>query len=275
MTNDKNLLSILKKAPKYWILNWIVTLTILGLLVLIISGSNINWNAFNSFINSLPHIWQGITNPNFAFLFGFEPYKFMQSVVYFSLETLAIAFVGTIIGAILAVPIGVLSSKNITGKTASKISDGLLILIRTFPEVVLAILLFSLTGQGPFLGVLVIGIHSVGMLGKLFAEAIENLDEGPLEALESVGATTFQKLGHAVLPNVFPDFLSIFLYRFDINIRNSFILGFVFAGGLGSPISSVTRFGTDWPGLTAILIAVIVMVLAVEFTSTYLRKKLL
>src|SRR5690606_23501830 len=201
-----------------------------------ISDSSINWRSVETFITNFPNTIRRFLNPDWDWLFGLEIYKFSQSVIYFAIETLAIAFVGTIIGAILALPIGVLASKNITGNKTSKVSDFVLILIRTFPEIVLAIILIGLVGPGAFAGAITIGIHSIGMLGKLYSEAIENMDKGPIEALDAVGATTFQKLRYAVVPNVMPDFLSIILYRFDINIRSSFILGFVLAGGLGAPI---------------------------------------
>ena len=264
----------LKQKPKTWIINWIITLILGIFLVYSISDSSINWFAVGNFITAFPTTVSRFLNPDWDWMFGLEVFKFSQSVVFFSIETLAIAFVGTVIGAILAIPIGVLASKNITGNVTSKISDFGLILIRTFPEIVLAIILIGLVGPGPFAGAVTIGVHSIGMLGKLYSEAIENMDRGPIEALDAVGASTFQKLRYAVLPNVMPDFFSIILYRFDINIRSSFILGFVFAGGLGAPISYASS-ERNWEGISVIVIAVMVMVLTIEFISTELRKKLI
>ena len=263
----------LKKKPKTWIINWIITLVFGLMLYYSVSDSSINWRAVETFSKAFPTIISRFFNPDWDWLFGTGIFRFTQGIIYFSIQTLAIAFVGTIVGAFLAVPIGVLSAKNITGSRVSKVSDFILILIRTFPEIILAIILIGLVGPGPFAGAITIGIHSIGMLGKLYAEAIENMDKGPIEALDAVGASTFQKLRYAVLPNVLPDFLSIVLYRFDINIRSSFILGFVLAGGLGAPISYVSG-ERNWEGLSVIIIAIMVMVLTIEYISTKLRKKL-
>ena len=108
-----------------------------------------------------------------------------------------------------------------SGKLTSGFGKFVLSFVRTFPELVMALLFIKAVGPGSFAGVLALGLHSIGMLGKLYSEGIENIDKGPTEALLATGANRFQILWYAVLPQVLPDFLSYTLYRFEINVRSA------------------------------------------------------
>jgi phosphonate transport system permease protein len=258
----------LKRQPPKWIYNTLLTIVVFILVIYSFSGTVISADRLNNFWPSLRVMIKGFLNPNLKFLFGLDD----ASIPYLTLQTLAIAFAGTLIAAIFALPIGFLSARNVTGK-ASKIGEIILIAIRTFPEIILALILIRIFGIGALTGTLTIGIHSVGMLGKLFAESIENMDRGPIEALDAVGANIWQKIRYGIFPQVLPDFLSITLYRFDINVRSATILGVVSAGGLGTPLIFATR-EWDWPTLSSILIAIIIMVVSVDIISSKLREKL-
>jgi phosphonate transport system permease protein len=262
----------ISKQPKTWILNLVITLGILIALFYSFNDSKINWVRIGNLGESFTRMINGFLNPDTDFLFGQGIFDFDEGVIYLSIETLAIAYVGTLIGGLLAIPVGVLASKNITGKF-SKIAEVVLILIRTFPEILLALMLVKSVGLGPLAGALTIGIHSVGMMGKLVSESIENMDKGPIEALDAVGAGIWAKLRYAVLPQVMADFISIGLYRFDINVRSASVLGLVSAGGIGAMLIFTSQ-EQNWGGLSAIMIAVIIMVLAVEIISSKLREKL-
>lgn len=254
--------------PKKWVYNLILYGAILATIVYSFIASNIefrNTNLFFAFQNML----DGFLNPNLDFLFGLDE----ASIPYLTLETISIAFVGTFIAAILAVPFGFLTAKNVVGKNISKVGEFLLIIIRVFPEIALALILIRVIGIGATNGAITIGIHSIGMLGKLYAEAIENMDTGPLEALDAVGANTWQKIRYAILPQVLPDFLSTALYRLDINVRSATVLGMVAAGGLGAPLIFASELW-EWNSLSSILIAIVFMVMTVDFISSYLRSKL-
>lgn len=133
-----------------------------------------------------------------------------------------------------SIPFGFLAAENVVGKKIAKISEVLLLIIRVFPEIILGIIIVKGFGMNALSGILTIGLHSIGMLGKLFSEAIDNMDKSPLEALDSVGANIWQKIRYGVIPNILPDFSSITLYRLDINVRSASILGLVSAGGIGS-----------------------------------------
>ncbi len=112
----------------------------------------------------------------------------------------------------------------------------MLVLIRTFPEIVLAIMFIKAVGPGSFAGVLAVSIHSIGMLGKLFSEALENMDHGADEAIYAAGGTATDVLTLATIPTIMPEFLSYTLYRFEIAVRSASILGMVGAGGIGTPL---------------------------------------
>ena len=159
------------------------------------------------------------------------------------------------------------------GHTLSGTGKFVLSFIRTFPELVMAIMFIKAVGPGSFAGVLALGLHSIGMLGKLFSEEIENMDLGPTEALVATGANRFQVLWFAVIPQVIPGFLSYTLYRFEINVRSAAILGVIGAGGIGTPLIFALT-SRDWNRVGIILLGIIVMVTIIDLISGYLRKKI-
>ncbi len=145
---------------------------------------------------------------------------------------------------------------------------------RAVPTLVIILLLVVVVGLGPFAGMIAIAVGSIGMLGKLFAEAIEDVDPKPLESLESAGAEKLQIIRYAVLPQVIPSLIANTLYRFDINVRLALFLGIVGGGGIGFHLHmamSLFRYA-DALAITAVIL---VMVLAAEKTSDYLRKKVI
>ncbi|MBE0700316.1 MAG: phosphonate ABC transporter, permease protein PhnE [Acholeplasmataceae bacterium] len=263
----------LRKKPKKWITNLIFTGILLGAIFYSFSGSTINWLRFNTVGLSLKYMMEGFANINTAFLLGNGAYEFQEGVIYLTLVTLAIAFIGTLLGAILAIPISFLAAKNIVGPKAAKMGESLLVLIRVFPEIVLALILVKGFGINALTGVLTIGIHSIGMLGKLFSETIDNMDRSSLEALDSLGANTWQKIRYGIIPQIIPDLSSITLYRLDINVRSATVLGIIGAGGLGASMI-LAADNWNWDILGTIMIAIIVMVLTVDMISSYLRGKL-
>ena len=188
-------------------------------------------------------------------------------------ESFQIAALGTAIASVLALPFGVLAARNLARlPTLPYFGKLLLNFIRAFPELVLAILFIRAVGPGPFAGVLAVGIHSIGMMGKLYAERIETVDRDALEALSAAGASPSEIFRHGVMPEVLPDFLSFALYRFDLNIRAATVLGLVGAGGIGTLI--VFQIGRDWPKIGTILLGIIVTVGLIDFVSAKLRARL-
>lgn len=206
-------------------------------------------------------------SPNLLFSFG------VDSIPFLMFETLGIAFLGTIIGAVLSVPFAFLSARNIVGKYISWIGNTVITVIRTFPFFILALMFVRVTGPGPFTGVLTTAVLSIGMMSKLYIESIEDIDRGVLDALDATGATTIQKIIFGILPQLTANFISTVLLRFDINVKNATVLGLVGAGGIGfTLISAMGSF--RWNDVAAALIGIIVVVLAVEYLSNFIRNKL-
>jgi len=217
----------------------------------------------------LSNILSGIIHPDWGYVYMPEGEDLLRGL----LETFAIAFLGTIISAVLCIPFAFLAARNISNRFLSEISKFLLSLIRVFPEIIMALLFIKAVGPGAFAGVLAVGIHSIGMLGKLFAEDIENLDLGPSEALTATGANKIKTLMFAVVPQILPAFISFVLYRFEINLRSASILGLIGAGGIGTPLIFALQ-GRTWDRVGIILIGIVIMVIIVDTLSGAIRKRL-
>ncbi|WP_019535537.1 phosphonate ABC transporter, permease protein PhnE [Paenibacillus ginsengihumi] len=215
-------------------------------------------------------IFQGIIRPDTGLLLGFSE----QSVGYLLLETLAIAFLGTLVGAVLAVPLAFLAASNIVPKPVAWLTRLALIVIRTVPALVYGLMLIRVTGPGPFAGVLTIGLTSIGMLAKLYVDAIEELDTRVLESMTSIGCSTLENIRYGIVPQLSAVFLSIIIYRFDMNMREASILGLVAAGGIGAPLIFAMR-SYKWEQVGAILIGMVILILLIEIVSSKLRMKLI
>lgn len=188
------------------------------------------------------------------------------------IESIEIALLGSTMAALLAVPFGFLAAQNVN-RVVSRVGKFLLDLIRTFPEILLAVVFMKAVGPGAYAGVMAVGVHSIGMLGKLYAESVETIDPGPVEALRASGANSLQIAWYAVLPQVMPEFLSYAIYRFEINVRAATVLGLVGAGGIGTPlIFNLQR--RNWDRVAMILLGVIVAVSVIDWISARVRKKL-
>ena len=175
-------------------------------------------------------------------------------------ESIAIAWLGTIIAAIFAVPLSFLAAENLVGKPVAWMTRQVFNLLRAIPEIILALAFIPIFGLRPMAGVLAIGVGSIGTLGKLFYEIIEGINKGPLEAADAVGASRLQRLRWGVLPQVTPEITSFLLYRFEVNIRASAVLGLVGAGGIGSDLAEALKFkdfGTAGLGLIIVVLGTI------------------
>lgn len=190
----------------------------------------------------------------------------------FMFETLAIAYAGTLIGALLAIPFGFLAARNMTGHF-SEIGKGISNGIRAFPEIMFAIIFVASVGMGPYAGVLAIGINSIGMLSKLYAEVIESIDMSIVEALKASGANKIQTIWYGVLPQVIPEFSSYAIYRFEIDVRASTVLGIVGAGGIGLPLILAAN-QRNWEAVGMMLIIIIIVVTMIDYLSAYIRRRI-
>ena len=191
------------------------------------------------------------------------------------IESLQMAWIGTVIGAVLSLPLGFLGAKNVSSGLVSNVVRQVLNAIRAFPEIVLAIAIFiPIAGLGPVAGALAIGIHSAGTLGKLTAEAIEGIDPGPVEAARAVGGSSLQVQRWGVTPQVLPEIVAFWLYRFEINIRAGAVLGVVGAGGIGFLLQQTITFGR-FPQAGMAIIVVIVATIVVDTISGRVRRRII
>jgi len=190
-------------------------------------------------------------------------------------ETLAIVVCATLLAVLLSVPVAVLAAGNTTPAPAARYgARAVVVVARAVPDVVLAIVFFRLFGLGAAAGVLAMALHSVGMVGKLYADAIEQVDEGPRTAVRAAGAGRLQELVAGVLPAVLPAFVATALHRFDINLRISVVLGFVGVGGIGFEIAGALR-RLDYQRGMALALVVLVLCVVVELISGLVRRALL
>jgi len=201
--------------------------------------------------------------------------SFLDSAVPAMIQSLQMAWVGTIIGAALSLPLGFLGAKNVSSGLVSNVVRLFLNGIRAFPELILAIAIFiPIAGLGPVAGALALGIHSAGTLGKLTAEAIEGIDDGPVEAARAVGGRGLQVQRWGVLPQVLPELIGFWLYRFEINIRAGAVLGVVGAGGIGFLLQQTIVFGR-WPQAGTAILVVIVATIIVDTISGGVRRRII
>ncbi len=191
------------------------------------------------------------------------------------LESLQIAWVGTVIGAIISLPLGFFGAKNVSSGLVSNAMRQVLNAIRAFPEIVLAIAIFiPIAGLGPVAGALAIGLHSVGTLGKLTAEVVEGIDPGPVEAARAVGGRPLQVQRWGVVPQVLPEVIAFWLYRFEINIRAAAVLGVVGAGGVGFVLQQAISFGR-FPRAGMIILVIVVATILVDTVSGWVRRRII
>jgi phosphonate transport system permease protein len=190
-----------------------------------------------------------------------------------AVQTLQIAVVGTGVAAVLALPIAFAAARNAAPPWLFYGARLLLNAFRAIDTLVYALFFVAAVGLGPFPGVLAVIVYTATVLAKLYSEAIEAIDPGPVEAVTAAGATPLQVLRWGVLPQLMPQFLSYTLYRFETNIRAAAILGFVGAGGIGFYIQTYLR-GFEYPAASAVLLVLVGMVMLVDFASSRLRARL-
>ncbi|HAQ60357.1 MAG TPA: phosphonate ABC transporter, permease protein PhnE [Microbacterium sp.] len=193
----------------------------------------------------------------------------------FMLDSVYIAWVGTLIGAVLSLPLGFLAARNVAPAWIVGIVRTILNVIRAIPEFIIAIVfLLPLYGFEPSAGAIALGIGSVGTLGKLTSEAIEGLRPGPVEALRATGASALSVLRWGMLPQVLPEVIAFWLYRFEINIRAGAILGALGLGGIGFLLDQLFN-GREWARLGIALVVTIVVTIIVDQLSAAVRHRII
>jgi phosphonate transport system permease protein len=202
--------------------------------------------------------------------------KYVVQGIY---ETIAMALLATVLGTIFAIPIGFLAARNLM--SANVVTKGIYFLIRSILNIVRSvevliwgIIFVIIIGLGTFAGLLAITIHTIAALGKLYSEVIEGIDPGPIEAIKATGANWFQVIRYGILPQVLPSFTALTIYRWDINVRSSTIVGFVGGGGIGLFLIQWIN-NADYQAVSSAFIAIAVVVILMDFFSAQLRKQII
>jgi len=254
--------------PRLW---WVYTLIILIVASLLTwSGTAVEFKGFASKgIEVAKGVGNGLIHPDTKLLFNMTT----EGVPYQLFQTVAIAVLGTLIGGLLAVPFSFLASDKIVPKWVAVIANALILLIRTIPSLVWALVWIRVTGPNAFCGVVTQSVCSIGMISKMYITAIEDIDVRILESLDASGCTTFQKIRYGILPQIIPNFISTVIYRFDINVKDATTLGIVGAGGIGAALIQCIN-SSRWSMVGAYLCGMVILMLFIEFFSTKIRNKL-
>lgn len=251
---------------------WVLYLAIVLLIVIMVgwSASDIKFTGLTVTGTEVAKgVLHGVFSPDTALLFGTSD----TDVPYLLLQTIAIAVLGTLIGAVLAIPFAFLASFNIMPKPVAYAVRVLILMIRTIPSIVWALMWIRVTGPGAACGVITQSICSIGMISKMYITAIEDLDTHILESLDAIGCTPFQKIRYGVIPQLTASFISTTIYRFDINLKDATTLGIVGAGGIGASLVQCLN-SRRWAMVGAFVWGLMVLVLIIELISTRIRRKL-
>ena len=204
-----------------------------------------------------------------------QPYGYLKTVFVKMIETVEIALWGTILSVLLSIPLAYFAARNYTpNRFTYTAARGTISLLRSAPELIVALFLVLAYGFGPIAGVLALGLHAAGFLGKFYAEDIENADKKPQEALEAIGAGKLKTLWYGVMPQVIPQYIAYTLYILDRNVRMATVIGLVGAGGIGQELKG--RFDMfQYDHVATILIAIFIVVFLLDQFSARLRARLI
>ena len=259
---------VYEARPRLWLVYTLVVLIVAALLGW--SGTAIEFKGFASKgIEVAKGVGNGLLHPDTKLLFNLTT----EGVPYQLFQTVAIAVLGTLIGGVLAVPFSFLASDKIVPKWIAVIANAVILLIRTIPSLVWALVWIRVTGPNAFCGVVTQSVCSIGMISKMYITAIEDIDTRILESLDASGCTTFQKIRYGILPQIIPNFISTVIYRFDINVKDATTLGIVGAGGIGAALIQCIN-SSRWSMVGAYLCGMVILMLFIELFSTKIRNRL-
>ncbi len=254
--------------PRKWLMYTLIVLIIM--LLVGWSAGDINYTGLTATGTEVAKgVVHGVFDPDLQLMFGSSD----SDVPYLLLQTIAIAILGTLFGAILAIPFAFLASFNIMPKPIAYVVRILILMIRTIPSIVWALMWIRVTGPGAACGVITQSVCSIGMISKMYITAIEDLDTHILESLDAMGCTPFQKIRYGVIPQLTASFISTTIYRFDINLKDATTLGIVGAGGIGASLVQCLN-SRRWAMVGSFVWGLMVLVLIIEFVSTRIRRKL-
>ena len=240
---------------------------IIGVIIalLVVASYNVDANPIE-FVEGLPNL--GIVAEE---LLQVDP-KYVPTALWAMFETIQMAFIGTVVGVAISLPLSLFAARNLNSKFVYAPMRAILAAIRTFPSILWAILFVIMVGLGPFAGVLAIIMYTIGFVAKLQYESIETIDSEPVDAVSSIGVSKWKLIRYVVIPESAPHLLSQFLYMFDYNVRQTSILGLVGAGGIGFYIINYIKF-FEYGKAAIFMIVVLITVLAIDWASVKIRDK--
>jgi phosphonate transport system permease protein len=254
-----------KKPPliKSTWLRWALFAGVVVYLVLVTQTTPVNWT----------RVWEGLPR-GAAFLSSFFPPDFVSrwdEIIEGIAESLWMTVVSTVVGIAISIPVGIGAAKNIAPAPVYYFCRAVLAVSRSFQEIILAIFFVKLFGFGPFAGFVTLSFATIGFYGKLLAEDIEDMDPTQAEAVRSSGANWLQWINYGVQPQVMPRMIGLGLYRFDINFRESAVIGIVGGGGIGATLNTAfDRY--EFSSAAAIIIVIIAIVMLCEYGSGFVRR---
>jgi phosphonate transport system permease protein len=254
-----------KKPPlikRAW-LRWTLGIGAATYITLALGTTEVNWT----------RVWDGLPRGIRFFSAFFPPDFFSRSAEIFEglLESLWMTVVSTVIGIAVSIPVGIGAARNIAPTPVYYLCRGLLAVSRSFQEIILAIFFVKLFGFGPFAGMVTLAVATIGFYGKLLAEDIEDMDPSQGEAVRATGASWLQWINYGIQPQVMPRMIGLGVYRFDINFRESAVVGIVGGGGIGATLNTAfDRY--EFNSAAAIIFIIIGIVMLVEYSSGFLRR---
>lgn len=244
-------------------LRWALVLGGILYLALALASVDVNWARVAEGAGRALNFLRAFMQPDFISRQG--------DILAGLLESLTMTLTSTVIGVLLAIPVGLGAARNIAPLPIYVICRAIIAVSRTFQEIIIAILFVVMFGFGPFAGMMTLAFATIGFMAKLLAEDIEDLDWRQVEAVRATGAGWWQTMNHAVQPQVMPRLIGLSMYRLDINFRESSVIGIVGAGGIGATLNtSLSRY--EYATSAAILLIIIVIVLISEYASSYVRR---
>lgn len=199
---------------------------------------------------------------------------FAETVWEPAIETIYISIWGNVLATLIGLPLGVLAARNINRLASVRfVAKSILNLMRSISELIWAIFFVAAVGLGPFPGAVALGMNYAGILGRLYAEAMENIDPGPVEALQATGAGRIQVILFAIFPQVLPQFVTYMLYWFEVGVRSATVLGMVGAGGIGFELVTTIKL-FEFRETAVILLVIFGMVTIIDYASTMIRSRI-
>ncbi|QHD48434.1 phosphonate ABC transporter, permease protein PhnE [Vreelandella aquamarina] len=244
-------------------LRWALALGCVVYLMLALASVEVNWARVAEGAGRALNFLGAFLQPDFV--------SRQNDILAGLMESLTMTLTSTVIGVLLAIPVGLGAARNIAPLPIYAVCRAIIAVSRTFQEVIIAILFVVMFGFGPFAGMLTLAFATIGFMAKLLAEDIEDLDWKQVEAVRATGASWWQTMNHAVQPQVMPRLIGLSMYRLDINFRESSVIGIVGAGGIGATLNtSLSRY--EYGTSAAILLIIIAIVLMSEYASSHVRR---